>query len=471
MKRILILLAIVAIIRVEVAANNLEITDLTQSGNTVTFELSWDNSWRSTVDYHDAAWIFVKQAPNGGSSWQHANIASAMVDQGFQAFVEDNVGVMIRRTADGSGSVSLQVQLTLQNPLGAYRDIKVFGMEMVFVPEDSFYLGDGYASNRFSQGDDDSQSYHVTSGGVMSHGSTANDIAGPGIVGDVPAAFPNGYSAFYCMKYPVTAGQYVDFLNCQDRASQDSLVQTDLSGTTISERYVLTETATPWYSNPVATDLDIGNGQITFYCDYNNNGVGDESDDGQWKGLPYLRVEYTMAYLDWAGLAPLTNMEYEKACRGPLPAVAGEYAWGSNTVSSAGGTIDAGTSSEVYSNSGILPGIAHFYDGATFVRSARVGISAVASGGTRETSGGSYYGIMEMSYYCHPTVRSYYSYTGQHGDGSISNGMADSFGSLAFHVKRHASTQNHPTTSAGVSNNLTSAYYLDYTSCRGVRRL
>ena len=37
-------------------------------------------------------------------------------------------------------------------------------------------------------------------------------------------------------------------------------------------------------------------------------------------------------YLDWAGLRPMTELEYEKICRGPSAPVAGEYAWGSTTI-------------------------------------------------------------------------------------------------------------------------------------------
>jgi len=37
-------------------------------------------------------------------------------------------------------------------------------------------------------------------------------------------------------------------------------------------------------------------------------------------------------YAAWAGLRPMTELEYEKACRGPLKSVPGEYAWGTADV-------------------------------------------------------------------------------------------------------------------------------------------
>ena len=37
------------------------------------------------------------------------------------------------------------------------------------------------------------------------------------------------------------------------------------------------------------------------------------------------------SYLDWSGLRPMTEFEYEKACRGTLNPVAYEYPWGNNS--------------------------------------------------------------------------------------------------------------------------------------------
>jgi formylglycine-generating enzyme required for sulfatase activity len=39
-----------------------------------------------------------------------------------------------------------------------------------------------------------------------------------------------------------------------------------------------------------------------------------------------------MAYAAWAGLRPMTELEFEKACRGPLPPRSGEYAWGTTEI-------------------------------------------------------------------------------------------------------------------------------------------
>ena len=38
------------------------------------------------------------------------------------------------------------------------------------------------------------------------------------------------------------------------------------------------------------------------------------------------------AYLDWSALRPMTELEFEKVCRGTMPRVAGEYPWGDTTI-------------------------------------------------------------------------------------------------------------------------------------------
>lgn len=413
-------------------ANNLEIANLTSAGSQLTFDLSWDNSWRNTLDFHDAAWLFVKQSPNGGPSWLHANILSATVSSGFQAIVsDDNVGVTIRRSNNGNGSVSMTVTLTLDDPIGIYRDYKVMGTEMVYVPEGSFYLGDGWSEVSFQRGDDPLLSYHVTSEAMMNYGSSANDFKGGNIYNDIPAEYPKGYSAFYSMKYQITMGQYVDFLNCQPRSAQDSLTNADLSGTTVTNRFVMTNEENVSYGNPISCDSDIGSGNINFYCDLNDNNIGNEYNDGQFRAVNRLRIRHLLAYLDWSGLAPMTELEYEKACRGPLPAVAGEYAWGSTLrqVQAYSNIVNEGEATEKYLDSGTEGGLT--LSTTSNFTSIRVGCNAPASGGDRELSNASYYGISGLSMFRNCVfLQIEVPYSGQHGDGVLQNGLQNSFGNI-----------------------------------------
>jgi formylglycine-generating enzyme required for sulfatase activity len=136
------------------------------------------------------------------------------------------------------------------------------------------------------------------------------------------------------------------------------------------------------------------------------------------------------AYADWSGLRPMTELEFEKACRGPLAAVSLEYAWGTADIAGSAYTLsNAGASNEGiatnYSNSTTV-GNAMYYN-TNFVGingPVRVGIFSNGTSG-RVSAGASYWGIMELSGNLlelpvtieNPTGR---AFTGTHGDGLLS---------------------------------------------------
>jgi formylglycine-generating enzyme required for sulfatase activity len=45
----------------------------------------------------------------------------------------------------------------------------------------------------------------------------------------------------------------------------------------------------------------------------------------------YISWDDACAYADWAGLRPMTELEFEKACRGNLKPIAREYPWNTNS--------------------------------------------------------------------------------------------------------------------------------------------
>ena len=51
-----------------------------------------------------------------------------------------------------------------------------------------------------------------------------------------------------------------------------------------------------------------------------------------------------LAYLDWSGLRPMSELEYEKACRTPSRVIPGEYAWNTTSAVSLGGQGGLSTS-------------------------------------------------------------------------------------------------------------------------------
>jgi len=99
------------------------------------------------------------------------------------------------------------------------------------------------------------------------------------------------------------------------------------------------------------------------------------------------------AYKAWAGLRPMTELEFEKACRGPRHPEAGEFAWGTTSGTRATGIVDDGAPDERAS-----PGDANVaWDRlAADFGPLRAGVFATDSM-DRVSAGASYWGIMELS--------------------------------------------------------------------------
>lgn len=131
-----------------------------------------------------------------------------------------------------------------------------------------------------------------------------------------------------------------------------------------------------------------------------------------------------LAYLGWPALRPMTELEYEKICRGPVTPVAGEYAWGTNIITDANTLINDGTANEQSSNAITGGGGIANYNNNTIFGPIRCGFAAKVAT-SRLTAGSSYYGVMEMSgnlWEPVVTTRSAtgVAYTGNVGDGFIS---------------------------------------------------
>jgi formylglycine-generating enzyme required for sulfatase activity len=191
------------------------------------------------------------------------------------------------------------------------------------------------------------------------------------------------------MKYKITARQYIDFLNCLTRQQQENRVQTDITGTEVINRYVMSNTTVPDARNPIRCDEFIGNGPITFYADLDGSNPPNSSIDGQDLVLNYLSPGDIYTYLDWARLRPMTELEYEKICRGQdMPVVPGEYAWGTATFNAAGTITNAGMNTESTSNDGTLSSLFEALP-------HRAGYAATPTS-SRTESCATFYGVMDM---------------------------------------------------------------------------
>jgi hypothetical protein len=129
----------------------------------------------------------------------------------------------------------------------AKAEVKVLALEMVYVPQCAFWLGDGTTNTiagHFAAGLSTEPFRIASEKAIKLGGDTADylnnhDAVGmdPGNMDDfnsdqpttLPAAFPKGYAAFYCMKYEVTMAMYVEYLNMQPYARQAVSVTAKLS--------------------------------------------------------------------------------------------------------------------------------------------------------------------------------------------------------------------------------------------------
>ena len=427
-----------------VAANNINVSNIRVTGQNTTagennpanytlvqFDLSWENSWRtsSAPNNWDAAWVFVKYRVGSGD-WQHAWLnntghssgtgTSATIDAGlltpgtaFHATTNPALGVFIYRSADGTGNFSITgAQLRWNYGANgvadnATVDVKVFAIEMVYVPAGNFYVGSGGTeTSAFYMYPTTTNPYQITGEGAITVGTTDGNLYYPSSTyggdqsGPIPANFPKGYAAFYCQKYEISQQQYVDFLNT-------------LTSAQASTRY------------PNATT---NRHAITV-----SGGV--YSTTNPYVACNFLSWMDGAAYSDWAGLRPMTELEFEKACRGPVTQVTNEYAWGTATVASDEYTLGnpSANNEGIASNYSTSAGNASYMTTTSSINGPlRVGIFAAhADNSGRITAGASYYGIMELSGNLweravtvgNATGR---DFTGLHGNGALStNGHAN----------------------------------------------
>ena len=334
---------------------------------------------------------------------------------------------MLYRSADGSGDVSFTgVQLTWFYGLNIFTDdavvdVEVYAIEMVFVPEGPFYLGTGRSTNTSNNNDEEFNEFYTQSligqrdiffevqseaeitiaDGVATLYYYDDGFFGGDQSGPIPAAFPKGFASFYCMKYELTEAQWVAFFNTLTAAQRTNMDITDASGKDSDE-------------------IAYGNTVAWF-------GTGPATTTAPDRAMAYTTIYQNLAYLDWAALRPLTELEYEKAGRGPVIPVNKEYAWGTSEIYSGGPYVpnNDGTADERITNPGVGVGNAHYFIDISLQRPLRSGIfAASAVNPTRVETGGTFYGIMEWSGNLwertitvgDATGR---SFTGNHGDGRL----------------------------------------------------
>ena len=463
-------------------ANNIAISnvklvnrDTTAQTIAVQFDITWDNAWKDVINY-DAAWIFIKYSivHNAVGIWYPATLKTAGKNpSGFSRGAKsggsilaidlvvptDKKGCFLQPAYNGSGTLTYTGVKLLwaygrdgvsdADVVNAtYSKVKVFAIEMVYVPKGGFYAGDTSSSGSFQQGSSDTTPWYIPNENAIHVTNVAaggyyykpgrpdveitylaenpsEDLAGAEFW--ISQEFPKGYNAFYLMKYEMSQQQYIDFLNTLTRSQQANRVASDISGDAVANYYVMHNTNAVVNRDTIRC-LASGNGTsppINFYSDDSGSSRGT-------RAANYLSWMDLMAYADWAGLRPMTELELEKASRGAVAPVAGEYSWGSTSITACS-TISSYETGAEYCSTGSANAN---YNNMTFTGGdggsgpLRVGIFATSSTTTRAASGAGYYGNMDLSgnvWERTVTVGNAAGrvFLGTHGDGTLSaNGYA-----------------------------------------------
>ena len=414
MKKIIISLLFTLLFSFELLANNIQIANISLTGQNTTsgftmieFDITWENSWRiNTFSANwDAAWVFVKYRIGSGP-WLHAFLdnsghvvgagTEATITPGllntataFNATTNPAMGAFVHRSGVGAGTFT-QTNMQLRWNYGANGitdgeavEIKIFAVEMVYVPGGSFQLGDGTTTSvqaQFRNGSTNTpltinSEGQLTLGGATNGNLANNNNSGIAVIADdfnngntkvLPAGFPKGFNAFYCMKYEISQQQWIDFFNVLSNAQKTARDITATKGDALLRRNNIS-----WTSG----DATLNGGTLgNVACNY-------------------LSWMDGVAFADWASLRPMSELEFEKAGRGSITPVANEYAWGSTAITGATGISNSGAINEVASNAGAN---VVFNNHPSVQGPLRVGSFATATS-SRSQAGASYYGIMDLS--------------------------------------------------------------------------
>jgi formylglycine-generating enzyme required for sulfatase activity len=460
MKKFLVSLLLSAGIVTSALANNIAVTNVSLfNRNTssdyvsVKFDLTWENSFRTSsgAANWDAAWVFVKYKIGETGEWKHASLSTTgahhSIPSGGTSFQTDATGIFLYQNANGNGTFTLNgVELRWDYGTDGVSDeskifVKVFAIEMVHIPEGSFQVGSGgQAGGEFRQADDVSSSgiattFTITASAptlqgnsvsssatnLSSHDGIENDLGTTNNTASFAGGYPTGYGAFYCMKYEITQAQYRDFLNTLTYAQQEN--RTANAPNSSIGTGALTTAGNSRNSIEISTSGTSGSFPAIYGCDLNNNNTYNESGDGEWIACNYLSWEDVAAYLDWAGLRPITELEYEKVCRGTEAPVVEEFSWGGTSITGLTAVNNDGQLNETSNTTNANALFNNLFNSGP----ARAGIFATGSS-NRTDAGSSFYGVMEMSGNLWEQIIAVGNSTGRSYTGILGNGILDSNG-------------------------------------------
>jgi hypothetical protein len=437
-------------------ANNIRIKKLTLTDTIKTtkdikikFDLSWENSWRDDINW-DAAWITAKvKRPNG--TWKHikfqtsGNSIEGNPQNAKIVVPSDRMGAFIYRSSKGSGNIDLSgIKILWNYGIDSVAnidsaEIRFFATEMVYVPQGSFAFGDSYTPTKdiymqssadrlvssifknFIPSDttkfgrntpmftiiSDKTSPKITTAStnsgpgnnsdqVIINGIYINGTKGIGINNEEPfkySNYPVGYKAFYAMKYEVSQGQYTDFLNTTKVSTTNSSPPMPIP---------MTNMLLPAPNSP-------NQPLVRFSIEKQGENYIVSRPD---RAMDYANSNHVFAFANWSSLRPMTELEFEKAARGPLAPSYNDRANGkipqgnmtpmgnnnllvnSLKLNGAENGTEAPLSTDSTKFLALYDGNIEGGDGGS--GAYRVGVFATSSS-SRSSSGASYYGIMGLT--------------------------------------------------------------------------
>ena len=417
--RIFMFIALIGLGISHVSANNVRITDrvkvagqLGRDTLLLSFPLSWENSWRLGENW-DAVYLFFKYKRVGVEEpWYHMRIKTDGNNPGAGLTYtpvgsdENVVGLLVYRSGSGSGNVSTMMRVktdinqgdmlpyykpTIDDFKNGKIEIAVGAIEMVFVPNGPYYLGD--AASIRSLVDADGGPIYMSSEDELKlyelNGSAAKTL---------PALYPKGYKGFYCMKYEISQEQYTFFLNKIPYDQQKKRIGNNLDAMSVGD-YAFSRESKPPFRNGIILEKRRGSGNAVIFghnLDKDDN-VFNGPGDGQTIACNFMTVADLFAYADWVGLRPLSELEYEKACRPRNPLIKPltyECAWNNRHDQNKLATSVKfdGTVKEVANDGANVNAMAKFNMGPL-----RCGSFARPGNTSMEGAGASFWGIMDLT--------------------------------------------------------------------------
>ncbi|AFM05702.1 Formylglycine-generating sulfatase enzyme [Bernardetia litoralis DSM 6794] len=466
-------------------ANNVKVDNLViTENNFLQCTIKWENSWffnkelteisenqnsnqKKSFIFKDGVWCFLKIRTND-YTWKHIYLSendifinqntNQIPDTELETVADEGgffLSSIIEESKNGISQTPISIKLPdeIKNQFGVY-DIALYAIEMVWIDEGSFFVGDGVHSQnalrKATQTNDstDIKPFLINSENEILVGTNEGNLYGNTEQEEFPSStisttFPKGYDGFWIMKYEINQGQYSDFLNTLTFKQQ-------LNRTANSPKSEINTPALAVSSNSLLRNSifikEKGNEELNIPATYKADDETDyENTKGKYRACNWLNAEDIAAFLDWAALRPITEFEFEKAARGITNPIKGEFSWGTPYIIDADNLQNDGTESETVTeiaNFADSAGLANYNSGIqtnTLNGVLRNGFGAKGSDFSssdfelRLQAGASFWGVMELSgnvwEYC---VKINYPNSLSFQRNQVGNGFLDENGNADF---------------------------------------